>query len=241
MNVWWTYDVSDFLMFAPSTWYRLFELHNLAWWPLQLVMMALACGLLWAISRRLRGALPLALALTGAALLFVAGAFFWQRLAQIHLAAPWFALAFAAQGLLLLIFALLRRHALGLGPPNAAGRVGIGLLAAAVFLYPACSLIWMRPMQQAEWIALAPDPTMLATLGVLLSLWRCEGLRRPGLTWLLLSIVPLAWCAITGATLWALAAPDWWLMPMAGALAILAAGWQATIRGPFYVGRRGHC
>ena len=31
MSEWWTYRLSDFLMFSGATWYRLLELHNAAW------------------------------------------------------------------------------------------------------------------------------------------------------------------------------------------------------------------
>ena len=33
MSEWWTYHLSDFLLFAPRTYYRLFELYNAAIWP----------------------------------------------------------------------------------------------------------------------------------------------------------------------------------------------------------------
>ena len=43
MSEWWTYRPSDFLMFAPRTYWRLFELHNEAWWPAQpLLVLALS-------------------------------------------------------------------------------------------------------------------------------------------------------------------------------------------------------
>ena len=35
MSEWWTYSLSDFLLFSPRTYYRLFELYNLAIWPTQ--------------------------------------------------------------------------------------------------------------------------------------------------------------------------------------------------------------
>jgi hypothetical protein len=37
MSEWWTYRPSDFLLFAPRTYYRLFELYNSEIWPLQIV------------------------------------------------------------------------------------------------------------------------------------------------------------------------------------------------------------
>ena len=43
MSEWWTYCLSDFLMFSPRTYHRLFELANADIWPLQIV--AIAAGL----------------------------------------------------------------------------------------------------------------------------------------------------------------------------------------------------
>ena len=45
MSEWWTYRPSDFLMFAPDTYWRLFELHNAAWWPLGLLANVLVLAL----------------------------------------------------------------------------------------------------------------------------------------------------------------------------------------------------
>ena len=36
MSEWWTYSLSDFLLFSPRTYYRLFELYNAAIWPAQI-------------------------------------------------------------------------------------------------------------------------------------------------------------------------------------------------------------
>ena len=41
MTEWWTYRLSDFALFSPRVYYRLFELHNQALWPLQIVTLAL--------------------------------------------------------------------------------------------------------------------------------------------------------------------------------------------------------
>ena len=40
MSEWWTYSLSDFLLFSPRTYYRLLELYNLAIWPTQLAALA---------------------------------------------------------------------------------------------------------------------------------------------------------------------------------------------------------
>ena len=46
MSEWWTYSLSDFLLFSPRTYYRLFELYNLAIWPTQLAGLALGAAIL---------------------------------------------------------------------------------------------------------------------------------------------------------------------------------------------------
>ena len=54
MAEWWTYALSDFLLFSPRTYYRLFELYNAAVWPEQ--VLAAAAGL--AIAAMLRKPRP---------------------------------------------------------------------------------------------------------------------------------------------------------------------------------------
>ena len=44
MSEWWTYRLDDFLLFSPRVYWRMFELHNAAFWPLQLL--TLAAGLI---------------------------------------------------------------------------------------------------------------------------------------------------------------------------------------------------
>jgi hypothetical protein len=70
-----------------------------------------------------------------------------------------------------------------------------------------------RPPLAAEIFGLAPDPTALATLALL-------ALADNGMRWPLL-IVPLIWCLITGLTLWAMDASDFFIAPV-GALTALA-------------------
>jgi hypothetical protein len=46
MSEWWTYSLSDLLMFSARTYYRLFELYNLAIWPAQLLAGTLGVAIL---------------------------------------------------------------------------------------------------------------------------------------------------------------------------------------------------
>ena len=102
MAEWWLYGPRDLLLFAPRTYYRLFELYNLELWPLQLLALALGLAILVLARRgseRAGRAIATILALCW---LWVAWGFHWQRYASINLAAGYFAWAFVIQALLLL-------------------------------------------------------------------------------------------------------------------------------------------
>jgi hypothetical protein len=73
-----------------------------------------------------------------------------------------------------------------------------------------------RPWNQAEVFGMMPDPTALGTLGFALLL------STPRRRWLLV-VIPLLWCAISGATLWTMGAPDALVLPAAGLLALCIA------------------
>ena len=228
MSEWWTYRPSDFLMFAPRTYYRLFEIYNTEVWPGPLVVLALGLALLGSAARRTPAAARVAMLLLGATWLWVAWAFHWQRYATIHTAAPWFAAAFAVQGVLLLARG-------GIGAHWRVGResggrwgVGLGLLLFAQLVQPWLGAALGRPWRQAEMFGLAPDPTVLGTLGLLL-LWQprhdASSARSTLLPGWLLWPIPLGWCAISGVTLWTMQAPDAALLPGAALLAGGAAWW----------------
>ncbi|MGD9827153.1 MAG: DUF6064 family protein [Hyphomicrobiaceae bacterium] len=218
MAEWWTYSLSDFLLFSPRVYYRLIELHNRDWWPAHLAAALLGLGL--AVTVRAEGARLQArlLALLGGAWLWIAWAFFWERYATINWAAPYVAPAFALQGLILIVAALLAARATP--PPATPARRTVGglLLAFGLAGYPLLAPALGRPWRAAETFAVLPDPTVVATLGVL-TLANLP-LRRLAL------VVPVLWCLVTGATLWTMGAADAFAAP-AAALAALVATWTS--------------
>lgn len=194
MSEWWTYRPHDFLMFAPRTYWRLFELQNEALWPAQWLGALLALVLVFGLWRRhgpaLRaGALGLALAWA-----WVAYGFFWQRYAAINWAANGFAWAFGLQALGLL--ALPFQHAVRATAATVRHRIGLGLLLWALLAHPLLPFAFGRPWMQAEVIGLAPDPTAIATLGLLLGID-----AGPRALLLLLRAGALAWLLVSAATL----------------------------------------
>lgn len=194
MSEWWTYRLSDFLMFSAATYWRLVERYNRELWPLHLAMLAGAALLLWLLAARRPGADRIMAAGLAGIWLWVGWAFHAQRYATINWAAGYFAWAFAAQAaLLLLACAFLSRAA----APAARSRIaGLVLATAAVFAYPLAALVAGRPWHQAEVFGVAPDPTALATIGFVLA----AGWAR---RWWL-HVIPAFWLAMGWLTLWML-------------------------------------
>jgi hypothetical protein len=218
MSEWWTYTLSDFLLFSPRTYYRLFELYNLAVWPLHLLTLALGVAILvlWLRGTAHHG--RILAAILAACWAWVAWAYLLERYDTINWAASYFAIGFAVQ-VVLLVWVGVIRGGLSLRPPGDR----IGLISLAVFVFalgvqPLIGPFLGRPWTQVEFFGIAPDPTTIATLGVLL------GTQRPH--WLLL-LIPLAWCVIGGATLWAMQAPDAPVLPVAVLLTMLVSAMKA--------------
>jgi len=214
---WLSYRPSDFLMFAPRLYWRLFESLNLAFWPLQvgIVLAGVAwLGWVWRDGVRPgRTAARAGLAALALGWVLTAWAFLWQRLAPIHWLAGDIAPLFLLQAAALLALAL---HGAVQGQRDRLRRAaGLALLLWALLLHPLLAGLAGRPWVQAEFTGLASDPTAIATLGLLLQL------RGPRWPMRALWIVPLAWCLLSAATLWTMGSAQGWVL----CAALLLAGW----------------
>ncbi len=220
MSEWWTYRPVDFLMFAPRAYWRLFELHNQAVWPWPLMLSALGLAALWWLRRP---SPPVRVLLLGVALAWaVVGWFFLhQRFAPIHWVMNGAAWAFGVQALGLVLLATL--PGLRAAPAQAAQAARAGgwwLLAWAVLGQPLLAPLAGRPGWQAEIVGLAPDPTVFATLGLLLFIDPRHGLPRA--LFEALWALALAWCALSAATLATMGSAQAWVPLLAGVGAVAA-------------------
>lgn len=202
MSEWWSYRPSDFLLFSARTYHRLFELYNAEAWPIQFVASVFGLALLFAALRGGPRSARAACMLLAACWLWVAWAFHLQRYAAINWAATWFAAAFAIQGVLLLLCGLFGTRPHIQAQRDWRGNLGLGLLVFALFIQPWLGMLLLaRPWREVELFGMAPDPTALATLGLLLLL------RPPApfapLAWMLWPI-PLLWCLVGATTQWTL-------------------------------------
>jgi hypothetical protein len=217
MTEWWTYTLSDIQSFSLQTWYRLSERYNAAIWPAQIA--ALALGL--AIVALLRRAEPprgrIIAAILAACWLWIAIAFFSMRYAKLSWIAVYFAWGFGLEAALLLWTGLLRgRLAFERRP------VGLAVFLLALVVHPLIGSLLSRSFRQVEVFGVAPDPTAIGTLGILL-------LATGRLRWELIA-VPVLWCVISGASLAAMDAPAAWIMPAAAALVVILAAWRTLAR-----------
>jgi hypothetical protein len=218
MSEWWTYAPSDFLMFSPRTYWRLIELYNLEIWPAQIAAAAIGIAIAALLWRGTSGTAPIVAGLLTLVWLWVAGAFLYTRYDTIHLAGRYLAAGFVTQALLVAGFGLAARH-FAIATDGLAGRVGLGLFLFALIAYPLTAPLLGRPWAQAELFGLMPDPTAVGTLGVALA-WR-------GAAGAALLLVPLLWCGLSGAQLFAMGDASA-LIPIGSAgLATAAMSWRA--------------
>ncbi|HET6779298.1 MAG TPA: DUF6064 family protein [Gemmatimonadales bacterium] len=219
MPEWWSYSLSDFLLFSPRTYYRLIERYNLAVWPAHVATLGLGLGFLALLRRKtawqgrsIAGVLALLWA-------WVAWAFLWQRYLTINWAAVYILPLFTLEVLLLLWIGLVRNRLTFQVSRRLPGVAGTALLAFSVVGYPALAPVLGRSWRQAEVFGIAPDPTVLGTAGLLLL---TEGRARWGLL-----AVPLIWCLVSGLTLWTMGSPEAILPAMGIVIVFTAAGLKA--------------
>jgi len=133
--------------------------------------------------------------------------------AELNWAATYTGWGFIIQGLLLLGLGFLGWLDREPAPQSCTvGYIGLGLGIFALVVYPFIIPLTGRSWGEVELFGTAPDPTAMATLGLLLLPRRVP--------WMLM-VVPILWCAFSGATWLAL---DWYpgLIVPAATLVFLA-------------------
>jgi hypothetical protein len=212
MSEWWTYRLTSFLLFSPRTYYRLLELYNLAIWPAQPAGMVIGLAIVALLIGKRGHRERIIAGLLAACWLWDAWEFHYQRYAQINWAAPWFAAAFACEALLLVVVGVLAGRLVLQRASGGTLWIAISLVAISILGYPLLAPLTGRPWTTAETFGVAADPTAIASVAVL-------ALVRGRIRWLLLA-VPLLWCAVAAATLWAINAPEGLVVVAAGLLAL---------------------
>jgi hypothetical protein len=228
MSEWWTYTLSDIQSFSLQTWYRLFERYNAAIWPAQIVALALGIWIGSGLHLPHRGSGlhtwrgRVITAILAASWLWIAIAFHGTRYAKLSWVAVYFAWGFGLEALLLIWSGVIRGRLTFERRPDAIGRAGLSIYLFALLVQPVLGQLLGRQWRQIEVFGVAPDPTAVGTLGILL-------LTTGHTRWELIA-VPAIWCAISGATLAAMNAPAAWMVPAAAALVVILAAWRTLAR-----------
>ncbi len=210
---WFSYSASDFVPFSAEVYFGLIERVNVAAWPLHLLTLAAALGLLPLLQRGRGRAAGLVLAGLWA---WVGYDFLHRDYASLNWAAGRIAWAFWFQAVLFAGAGLSGRFgATESRNPALVRWVGVGLFLASLS-YPLLAIATGAGWSRAEVVGIHPDPTVVLALGL------CVLGLRGGLFWVSL-IVPLGWCLVSGVTLWVLGA--------AWALLLVACGLMAPIAG----------
>jgi hypothetical protein len=193
MSEWLSYSLEDFLLFSPRVYWRMFELHNRSVWPAQGIAIFLGVAVLAFLLRSRPWSDWLIATGLGLAWAWVAWSFLWLRYATINWAIAYVAPVFALEAVLLMLAKGTAERPLFKIDRSVAAGLGLALYLYALVLHPLAPLIEGRSLRSAEVFAITPDPTAIATLGLLTLAPRREAI--------FLGIIPAAWCLASWATL----------------------------------------
>lgn len=200
------------LPFTIDTYFAMIAQYNLAIWPLPLAGVALALAVLFLVVRpRLASG-----RIIGAVLLF---AWLWSgigfhllQFAQINFAAPAYAGLFVLQGLLIGWVCVVRGALSFRLSTNISCVVALVLVILAVTVWPLVGLLMGEGLAAAPVFAADPTATVLLTL----ALWLMA--RGPGVFWL--SVIPVLWTFVDGATYAVLGTPAGLVFPVLGLVVV---------------------
>jgi len=186
-----SYRLSDFILFSQTAYYRQFELYNQSIWPLHCVAILFALMIFYALWKNPVGAGRSVALLFVVSWVWVAWAFLYQRFYQIHVVADWYAFGFILQAGLIAWYGVIKNRFTLSVESRPKVKIGSGLLFIALVVYPFIAVISGRSWMQFEMFSLAPDPTVLATLAMLLFYKASIILYVIPSIWILLSVITL--------------------------------------------------
>ena len=194
-----------------------FAAQNADLWPAPLLALMLAAGQIVLAVRPLPGSDKVVGNLLAAGWLWVGLGWHVLTFADLNFAAPLYGAAFVLQGVLLAWATRRGRLAFGFRP-DLSGWAGLMLAVAAVALYPLADRLGGQDWAAVRVVGLAPCPTALLTLGLLL----LAPIRKP----LALLIIPALWTLVAGFTGWILGLAQDAALPLAGIGALTLAVWS---------------
>jgi hypothetical protein len=193
------------LSFTAEVFFSLLGQYNRAIWPVQIFAGLLGLGAVLLASRPAVGSDRVVAAILAVAWLWVAIAFHWAYFGTISFVAPVAAACFAVQAAFLVWRGVFRGDLAFRLRASLAGWSGLGLMLFALAIYPLLGGFAGRPWSSVAWFGVAPCPTVIGTIGLLLLI---DGPPPLGLM-----AVPLLWALTAGAAAWFLAMPEVLMLP----------------------------
>jgi len=193
--------------------------YNAAVWPAQPVALLLALAALWLVVAPRAWSGRAVGAILAAGWLWCGLVFFPRHWAPLDFMAPVYAAAFLVQAVLLVLFLVWRPRSFAV-LPDAPGLGGLALATLALFGLPLVSGLGDSGFAAARIAGLAPGPTAVFTLALLL-------LPQGRPAWLLLPI-PLMWCGVAVVTGWALGVPESLAVALLALPALALFAWKAS-------------
>lgn len=217
MTGWSGYRPGDLVPFSSDAYWRLFMAENVVLWPLPVVAAIAGGMLLFRLTLRSRPVpgFPVML-LLASVWIWVGWNFVLHRYGTLNWAGSWLVWLFLLQGALLCIHA----NRIDLQPATGLrGRLGAATALFGLWGYPLLAPLNGRSLLLGEAFAIAPDPTVVTTIGVLV----LAGRRS-----LVLLIAPALWLAVSCTTLVVIGEMQGWLTAGAGVAGLTAAAWPRT-------------
>lgn len=206
------------LPFTREVYFRLFEHYNAAIWPAQIVAYGLGLLLILLVLKPRRGGDRAIAVILAASWVWMGVVFHVMYFATINWAAWAFGAFFVVEGLLFAWTGALRGRLQFRFAANAFAWIALGLAAFSMAVYPFIGSLTDHGWPRAPMFGVAPAPTTLFTLGMLL-------LTR-GRTLLHLLLIPVLWCFVAGAAALPLYIPEGLVLPLASICALFLAFWK---------------
>ena len=199
--------------FTRDVFFGVLERYNEAIWPAQIAALLLVLLAVWSALRPFPGSGRLIAAILTAAWIWTGVAYYMLHYAQINWAAWAFGFVFVLQGVALIVTGVIRDRIAFRFAGDAAGWVGLVLIAVAAVVYPLIGVGSDQGWPRAALVGIAPGPTVLWTLGMLL-------LAVPRVPWHLL-FIPLLCSVIGGIGALLLVLPQDVALPLGALLTIV--------------------
>jgi hypothetical protein len=204
------------LPYTAEVLFASFGSYNQSLWPAQLLAVALALVAILLVLRPVGHGRRAILALLAAAWLWVGIGYHALHFATLNFAAPVYAGLFVIQGLVFAWEAARGARTFRFRP-DVMGLSGLAIMLAGLIVWPLADALG-HGWPGARLVGLAPAPTSVFTLGLLLLL--------DGRTPVRLVLIPLLWTLVAGATGWVLGIPQDLALPIIGLAGVGLIVWK---------------